>query len=167
MKTIYVDIDGVCIDFMGTAAAFGIEMKPNVFYSWRWGGRNPSVEEFYAAAEFQPWFGDLMLTISLNGFLPVFLTKGNVRIKRDFMINNTKPSNCDWSPLSNLSFFAALNKAEYCKSPSDMLIDDNIDECKAWRDRGGIAWHFDLASVDPFGDFIEYWVRKTPAREGK
>jgi len=163
---IFLDVDGVLIDFKGTAAKFGIEVAPNDFSTWKWsGGENcpeckakynsaycifPKPEHFYDAANLQPWVIELIRTLGLLEY--ILLTKDNGKIKNDFFINKkTFPSFKE--PL----LFEAPYKSTHCTNPADLLIDDNAAECEAWRKKGGIAYHFDLAHSDPFGEFLKWW----------
>jgi hypothetical protein len=146
---IFVDIDGVLLDFYGTAKKFGIELKIDEFGSWKWGEPPyPAPEEFYAKAEPQPWFKDLMYEMPVNA---TFITKDHVKIKQEFI----KKLDFDF-PISK-RYICAPDKACNCIRPIDLLIDDCAAECEAWRNKGGIAYHFNLASDDPFKNFIQWW----------
>jgi len=165
---IFLDTDGVIVDFIGTAAKFGITVKPNDFSTWHWSnGENcpkckaeynsaycifPKPEHFYAEAEPQPWAETLIRTLGLQGH--IFITKDYGETKRKFLNDFTK----NFPPHLKQDFiFETPNKAIHCKRPTDLLIDDNAAECEAWRKKGGIAYHFDLAHPDPFGEFLKWW----------
>ncbi len=156
---IHIDIDGVLIDFIGTAKKFGIEVKTNEFGKWKWSEPPfPSPEEFYAKAELQPWFEPLIFNIIAAGGYFIFLTADFAEIKKRFIlekINNDIIRNS----LSKLDFIESDQKSNYCDFPIDMLIDDCAANCEAWRKKGGVAWHFDFASETPFEDFLKYWRR--------
>jgi hypothetical protein len=73
---IYIDIDGVCVDFIGTARKFGIELEPNEFGKWRWGADGfPTAEQFYKAAEPQPWLDELVEIVADADYCIGFITK--------------------------------------------------------------------------------------------
>ena len=157
---IFLDIDGTLINFYSTAIKFGIELKVNEFGRWDWGKPPyPTPEEFYAKTELQPWASNLILEILLIGELPVLITKDYAQIKWKHLNEKSKLMN-DIS-CEGFRLFEAPNKAEHCRCPVDFLIDDNYNECEAWREKGGIAHHFDLASDSPFENFLKYWnIRK-------
>jgi len=158
---IYLDIDGVCVDFVGTAKKFGVELEHNRFDMWKWCDKEchnwattphrccprPTPEQFYAVAELQPWF-DKLLDIFHNKN-EKFLTKDYASIKTGWLILNGY--GCTDVAIE------APNKSVHCQHPTDLLIDDNAAECQRWRDKGGIAYHFDLADPDPFGKFLAWW----------
>jgi len=77
---IFVDIDGVCIDFYSRALELGHKLEINCHGAWDWGFHTP--EEFYSGAKLQPWFGKLMAAVAVNGQRPVFLTKDFSNEKR-------------------------------------------------------------------------------------
>jgi len=158
---VFIDIDGVLLDFYGTAKKFGIELEVNCFGKWKWGEPPyPAPEEFYAyeKADVQPWFFELMEEICKDGRSPAFITKDFAEIKRKFIVEEIVfPDFFPGSPYENFKFIEATDKSAHCKHPTDLLIDDSYAECKAWSDKGGIAYHFDLASKDPFEDFIQWW----------
>jgi len=146
---IHIDIDGTLIDFIGTAKKFGIEIKPNEFDKWKWADpRFPMPQKFYKRAELQPWFSDLLSETSIDGNKPMLITKEYGVLKQNFICSITDRT---------LTIYESKNKAARCKYPIDLLIDDNAAECEAWRKKGGIAWHLDLASKTPFEDFLKYW----------
>jgi len=155
---IYLDIDGVCIDFIGTAKKFGVELEHNVFGKWKWcdstcdlhgSGNNccnvPTPEEFYAEAIPQPWFNELYEMLCY----PQLVTVDYGEIKQHFLNRAQRR----W----DLIVTEAPDKSVHCKHPCDVLIDDNRDECERWRKAGGIAWWFNLAEEDPFGQFLKWW----------
>jgi hypothetical protein len=161
---IYIDIDGVLVDFYGTAKKFGIELELNVFGEWRWGAeraeaqfcdelaRYPTAEQFYTVAEPQPWVE--MLLANLSNHNPIaFLTKDHSKPKRLFLFGKLGFGDL-------LIFETGSNKSIHCDYPCDLLIDDNEAECEAWREKGGIAYWFNLAEQDPFGKFLEWWELK-------
>jgi hypothetical protein len=146
---IYIDVDGVLVDFVGTAKKhFGIEMEHNVFGKWTWGAAGyPTPEEFYAVAEPQPWLHELM--DCFRKMQSDFITKDFADVKHIWLYNNiTFPSDVVEAP---------AGKAAFCKHPCDLLIDDNPAECEAWMAKGGIAYWFNLAEQDPFGKFLKWW----------
>jgi len=143
---IYLDIDGVCVDFYGTAKKFGVELEHNVFGVWRW-NVDATPEEFYAVAELQPWFYSLCKLLVRE---PIeFLTADYAEIKSNFLHRVQSAWIC--------SVNEAPDKSVHCHHPTDLLIDDNPEECKRWRDKGGIAWWFNLAEDDPMGKFLKWW----------
>jgi len=158
---IFIDMDGTLIDFYGTAKKFGIELELNVFGKWKWGEPPyPAPEEFYAKAELQPWAAELMFAMKRIGEIPRFITKdyGEIKeifiekfIKEKVLIFGEDYKSWKYSP------YEAPDKSYYCHNPIDLLIDDCAAECEAWRKKGGIAYHFDLASDNPFGEFIKWW----------
>ena len=148
---IFIDIDGTLIDFYGTAKKFGIELEINSFGKWKWGeAPYPEPKDFYAKAELQPWFRDLMMEMPSQ---IAFITKDYVHVKRAAI---EKLSNDLGFEISR-KFILAQNKSTHCFNPIDFLIDDNAAECEAWRNKGGLAYHFDLASDSPFENFLKYW----------
>jgi hypothetical protein len=161
---IYLDIDGVLVDFYGTAEKhFGLKLEHNVFGKWCWHGSDkckkciydrdgiycvnlfPTPAEFYAVAEPQPWF-DKLLGVFWNEKVN-FLTKDYADIKTEWLVRHSVASVAIEAP----------DKSVHCKHPTDLLIDDNEQECKRWRDKGGIAYWFNLAEKDPFGEFLAWW----------
>jgi hypothetical protein len=147
---IYLDIDGVLVDFYGTAKKFGIELELNEFGKWRWGVDGyPSAEEFYKAAWPHPWLDELVEIVADADYCIGFITK-DCKLEKKQWLNRA-----DWH-VTNLHE-APEGKAAFCKNPCDLLIDDNEQECKAWRDKGGIAYWFNLAEQDPFGKFLKWW----------
>jgi len=150
---IFVDIDGVLIDFIGTAKKFGVDLKPNEFDKWTWSADGyPTPEEFYAVAELQPYAVKLLNKVSTPYYKPIIVTNDFVSIKGNSL--NRQFSVFDFS------FIEKFNKADLCTYSLDFLIDDNAAECEAWREKGGIPWHFDLASETPFEDFLKFWRNK-------
>jgi len=144
---IYIDIDGVCVDFIGTARKFGIELKPNEFGRWNWGtGGCPTPEEFYKAAEPQPWLWELMQCFR--------------QTPTDFITADCGQEKCVWI-YREVTFpsgaIEAPDKSLYCRHPTDLLIDDCAEECQKWRKKGGMAWWLNLANEDPFGKFLKWW----------
>ena len=159
---IFVDIDGTLIDFYGTARKFDIELKINEFGKWKWGEPPyPAPEEFYAQAEMQPWFVPLMQKFWIAALPPTFITKDHAETKRKFISERMplKPSNFGLNT-KHFPFLEAPDKSAHCRHPIDLLIDDSAAECEAWRGRGGLAWHFDLASENPFENFLKWWRLK-------
>jgi hypothetical protein len=179
---IFIDIDGPIIDFCGAARKFGIELELNGFQKWKWGESGslcsgdincpgcwqcydhpkpscpfPTPEKFYARAELQPWFVSLMQQIAMPGEKPAFITKDFAKTKRNLIIQETMLKDYYYSPYEGFRFMEAPDKSVYCSCPIDLLIDDKASECEAWREKGGIAHHFDLASDDPFKNFIQWW----------
>jgi len=149
---IFIDIDGPIVDFIGTTKKFGIELKANEFGKWKWGVDHfPTPEEFYANAELQPWFDDLRIeTIAaMDGNRPMFITKNYGGLKQKLIYARTCRTLAVYDDVKD--------RSTRCKYPTDLLIDDNAAECEAWRAKGGIAWHFDLASDTPFDDFLKFW----------
>jgi len=151
---IWLDCDGPVIDFEGTAKKeFGVELAPNDFSKWKWSIDGfPTPEEFYAKAKLQLWAKKLITEIRWCGTF-VFITKDYASLKGKFITN----SNLDVNLILGHSMIEAPDKSIYCKRPTDLLIDDNIAECEAWRNKGGIAYHFDLAHPDPFSEFLKWW----------
>jgi hypothetical protein len=149
---IYIDIDGVLVDFYGTAKKFGIQLKINEFGKWRWGADGyPAAEEFYEAAEPQPWAGRLIIDIDETTDCGIrFMTKDYGLLKRNWLRTLSLP-------FASEVFETPGGKAAFCKHPLDLLIDDNPQECDAWRNKGGIAYWLNLAEDDPFGKFLEWW----------
>jgi len=142
---IFVDIDGTLIDFVGTAKKFGIEMDPRKFGQWHWGAYGyPTPEEFYKKAKLQPWAKELIYTFESYKLV----TTDYARIKSFLM--------------SRRIILESPHKSIFCEHPTDMLIDDDPSQCEAWRKKGGIAYHMDLADyykngADPFKKFLEWW----------
>jgi len=168
---IFLDTDGVLVDFKGTAAKFGIELAPDDFTTWKWCDRaacvnsancpddpdskfceHVSPEEFYEVAELQPWANNLFIPLIEYTCCIVVMTANYSQIKENFLLEKIFPPK-KW--ISNV--VEAPDKSVYCTRPTDLLIDDNAAECEAWRKKGGIAYHFDLAHSDPFGEFLKYW----------
>jgi len=148
---IYIDIDGVCVDFIGTAKKFGAELEHNVFGAWEW-NVHATPEHFYMIAELQPWFDSLIRLLTKENQNVEFLTVDYAEAKSEFLHRAQGAFIC--------SVTEALDKSVHCKHPTDLLIDDNAAECKRWRDKGGIAYHFDIADPDPFGKFLAWWRLK-------
>jgi len=164
---IYLDIDGVCVDFVGTAKKFGV---------WKWCSEQcnysaksedsgkfickngdylckaPTPKQFYKVAEPQPWAGKLIDILSEYWFEGdsnfEFITADYAEIKTDWL---HKKLNIRGKAIE------APDKSVHCQHPNDLLIDDNAAECKRWRDKGGIAYWFNLAEDDPFGKFLKWW----------
>jgi hypothetical protein len=148
---IFIDIDGVCVDFYGTAKKFGIELELNKFGYWKWGVDGyPAAEEFYKAACPQPWLKELLHTLVENRNRIIFITKDFSKPKRQFLKRVLRLPD-------SLMLEAADGKAAYCMRPLDFLLDDNLAECEAWRKKGGIAYWLNLAEQDPFGKFLKWW----------
>jgi hypothetical protein len=165
---IFIDIDGVCIDFIGTAAKFGIELKPNKFDKWEWindyldeegndmiGNDGVTPENFYAKAELQKWFVEMILNILASGEKPIFITQDFADIKQKCFIDKTGLISENVYCFNEFKFIEATDKAEHCLYPFDVLIDDNAANCEAWRKRGGIAYHFDLSKEKPFENLLK------------
>jgi len=153
---IYIDIDGVCVDFVGTAKEFGVELEHNEFGVWKW-GEPITPAEFYAVAEPQEWLDLLLEWINeADCFGLNFLTIDNSEVKRKWIEDNIE------NPLGYpyISVYEAPDKSVHCEHPTDLLIDDNAAECERWRDKGGIAYWFNLAEDDPFGKFLKWWRLK-------
>jgi len=149
---IFIDIDGPLVDFYGTAKKFGVELKINEFGKWKWGEPGfPAPEEFYAKAEPQPWAEKLIDSVESEREKPNIITKDFLDIKEEFLDSKYK------NFTEKYWFYQSANKRNYCSHPIDLLIDDNLAECEAWRKKGGMAWHFDLASETPFEDFLKFW----------
>jgi hypothetical protein len=152
---IFIDIDGVLIDFYGTTKKFGIELKINEFGKWKWGEPPyPAPEEFYAKAELQPWAEELLKKVLAEGENIALITRDYAPIKIKALAS--------MKPLSVFSehfksCYQSLDKSIYLSHATDLLIDDCAAECEAWRNKGGIAYHFNLASDDPFKNFIQWW----------
>lgn len=169
---IFIDIDGVLIDFYGTAKKFGIEIKLNKFGLWNWGEQNgryinaageycfcsyPAPEDFYRIAELQPWFLRVISRMELASENYTFITKDYARLKKDCIVENSRLQDYFYSPYEKCRCIEAPVKSEHCRCVVDLLIDDNAAECKAWREKGGLAHHFNLTSNDPYGDFLKFW----------
>jgi hypothetical protein len=153
---IYIDVDGVCVDFIGTARKLGIELGPNEFGSWNWGeNKFLSAEQFYKIAKPQKWLWDLYdaLEEGSNSY-PNFITKDYADAKHKFL-----EKRCP-TVLYRRTTEAPHGKHHFCKHPCDLLIDDNEAECGAWRNKGGIAYWLNLAEDDPFGKFLQWWELK-------
>ena len=146
---IYIDIDGVCVDFVGTAKKFGVELEHNKFGVWKW-NEPITPAEFYKVAELQPWALKLIDALCDDEFN--FITMDYSAIKTKWLRNNS-----DMCYVWDYEAIEAPDKSAHCKHPADLLIDDNPAECQRWRDKGGIAYHFDLADPDPFGKFLKWW----------
>lgn len=75
-----------------------------------------------------------------------FLTAGigdhSVQDKKDWCKNVLKSNNVCNVVVSDGSKSTAELKAEFCSSPSDILVDDNEKNIEAWRDAGGTAVHW-------------------------
>lgn len=159
---IFVDIDGTLIDFIGTARKFGIELAVNDFSTWRWGVDGfPTPEEFYAEAQLQPWVESFIIAIRMCGGSFIFITKDFAKDKSKFISSTA----LNIKTVLGRSIVEAPNKSIRCLNPCDLLIDDNIVECEAWRKKGGIAYHFDLSEyykngADPFAKFLAFWHLK-------
>ncbi|MCL2207228.1 MAG: hypothetical protein FWB90_03925 [Fibromonadales bacterium] len=145
---INLDFDGVCVDFIGTAKTFGIEVTQNDFNVWSWDKISP--EEFYRRAELQPWFFKLWDALEESDHEFKFLTKDFPEEKHSLLWRHG-------IQFPKTDVIGAEKKEIYCRRPYDVLIDDNIDNCKAWSKAGGIAYFFDLAQPDPFADFLSWW----------
>jgi len=169
---IYLDVDGVLVNFKGTAEKFGVKLKHNVFGEWRWCSeqcthfgycqrrkgyskrayahtcKNPTPKKFYNVAEPQEWFHDLLDTLGMDITL---LTK-------DYSLQKSQWINYKM----NLGYkvIEAPDKSVHCKHPTDLLIDDNPKECERWRQKGGIAYWFNLAEENPFEKFLKWWRLK-------
>jgi len=164
---IFLDTDGVLIDFIGAAAKFGIRVEPNNFSTWHWKTDDfcskcreeygsaycifPKPEHFYAEADLQPWVERLLEAVDNTKQYPEITTKDYSEIKQNFLL--MKLPSIIWSGWVS----EAPDKTALCKKPTDLLIDDNASECEAWRKKGGIAYHFDLAHPDQFGEFLKWW----------
>lgn len=151
---IYIDVDGVLVDFVGTAKKyFGIEMEHNVFGRWQWGAEGyPTAEEFYKVAEPQPWIYELM---------DCFRKMPSDFITKDSITKDGRNAKAVWI-YRHITFPSGLveapdGKAAFCKHPCDVLIDDCAAECEAWRAKGGIAYWFNLAEQYPFEKFLKWW----------
>lgn len=154
---IFIDIDGPCIDFIERAKDFGFALKPNNFAKWHWWQNGfcvygcgkkckfPTPKEFYTSARLQPWFFEMLYF--LNPFN--FITKDFCLIKKKFLENYVEPG---FEVIE-----APDGKHHFCKQSTDLLIDDNAAECEAWRAKGGIAYHFNLAQKDPFVRFRKWY----------
>jgi len=159
---VFIDIDGVLIDFVSTAKKFGIEIKANEYDKWKWGEPGfPAPEEFYEEAALQPWVDDLafdkkfVIEMMRDRVGFAFITRDFKKLKREVLQRHGMRSD-------NRSYYRNViieepDKSAYCVNPIDLLIDDNAAECEAWRAKGGLAWHFDLTSKTPFEDFMKFW----------
>jgi len=174
---IYLDIDGVMVDFYGTAKKFGVELEHNKFGVWCWYGSDkcelckdssgalwdkchlnfPTHVEFYAVADLQPWFSLLWIDMILTGQIPYLLSKDYAELKLEAIKEKIKLPNCDCNPLEYCKAFDAPDKSDFCHYPCDTLIDDNPEECERWRNKGGIAYWFNLAEENPFEKFLKWW----------
>jgi len=169
---IYLDIDdGVLVDFVGTAKKFGMELEHNKFGVWCWYGSDkcelckdssgalwdkchlnfPTPAEFYAVAEPQEWMQELIDEIvESDDFSGLnFLTVDNSEEKEEWIKKNVD--------YAMLSVYESPDKSVRCKHPTDLLIDDNPEECERWRQKGGIAYWFNLAEENPFEKFLKWW----------
>jgi hypothetical protein len=162
---IFVDTDGVLVDFYGTAKKFEIDLKLNEFGKWKWSYDDqikkisyPTPEEFYAKAELQPWAVQILSEILIASSSNVaVITRDYAEIKRSMVVSKTSIPEYGLSPFAKWRFIEAPTKSRHCLYPVDLLIDDNIYECEEWQKKGGIAYHFDLASDSPFEKFIKWW----------
>jgi len=159
---IWIDIDGVLINFIKTALKFGFKVKPNIFTGWRWRsekGRNrftanyPTPAEFYYIAEPQPWFKNLINSIERDRM--AFITVDNSEVKQRWLQEQLRSIGIEYG--HNYGFYECKDKSIYCKHPSDLLIDDNLENCRKWKAKGGVAYHFNLARKEPFKEFLKWW----------
>jgi len=146
---ILFDIDGVCVDFYGTAKKFGIELELNVFDKWKWGTDGyPTPEEFYAVAKRQKWLTELGCDFYHED--ACFITNDFLDIKEEWFEKHNQR-------IISLFNYEAKDKSKICLNPIDLLVDDNPNECERWRIRGGIAYWFNLAEKDPYKKFLKWW----------
>ncbi|MDR2594560.1 MAG: hypothetical protein LBC87_07310 [Fibromonadaceae bacterium] len=168
----WVDIDGVLDNFKDTAKEyFGIALKHNVFGEWKWCSqqcdywgickqrkgcskrawvhtcKNPTPIKFYNVVKMQPWAKDLISVLARNGTIQ-FITADYAKIKKKKVIDIFTMGH---------SVIEAPDKSVYCKCRTDLLIDDNPNECERWRQKGGIAYWFNLEEENPYLKFLEWW----------
>ncbi|MDR2555259.1 MAG: hypothetical protein LBC64_07510 [Fibromonadaceae bacterium] len=150
MKTyLLLDADGVLFDFIGTMKKyFGIELKPNEFANFQWGKNGyPTAEEFYAVVEPQPWMWKLLKCFGTNLDFKI-LTTSHAELKQKTFKERFG---------LDLIVIQSFNKENFCLNPISTLIDDNNKYCKAWKEKGGLSYWFDLAEKKPFENFLSWW----------
>jgi hypothetical protein len=175
---IYIDIDGVAIDFAGTLERrFGIKLEPSDFDTFHWKMRDVCykcccenlricedelLEErkgiCYKECKFptpQEFYAKAELMPWVHDLLlytpkKTLLTNDNVRIKERRLVQ------LDFV-FYGCNIIEAPDKSIHCKHPCDILLDDNPAECEAWRKKGGLAFWFDCSKPDIFEQFLKWW----------
>jgi hypothetical protein len=153
------DIDGVLIDTIGTAAKFGVELKPNDFSVDIWQYVTP--EEFYAKATLQPWANELMEELVLSCNFLTLATSDFAEIKESFL----NKALAEYTPKNyGIPVLEAPDKSILCKNPYvDFLIDDNKEQCKKWERVKGSSYSYarafwwNLENPDIYEDFLKAW----------
>ena len=148
MTYVFLDVDGLLLDFIGTMKKFGIELKPNEFANFQWGKNGyPTAEEFYDVVEPQKWMYELLKCFGTNLEYKL-LTTGHAELKE-----KTFKEKFDL----DLIVIQSFNKENFCRNPVATLIDDNNNYCQTWQKKGGHSYWFDLAEKEPFKKFLSWW----------